>query len=1295
MPYKSSLSWLRSVFMQSPDKSQTIQRQKKTLRRPSLEVLEDRLVPAVHDWTGLGGDELWSNPKNWDTGAPTLGESDVQLNLHGTKGAPKSIDDMNGLRVRWLALHGDSVEVDAVNPRVFLWVNQLVVSDSGLQEEEAYLDKNLQIGFEYYETDAPRILAGEVPGDVVSLTVQSSLFWGSNLTRSDVLVIDGGDSGGSITSFVKIYSNNPESTGETILQGKVNLVVYGNDALGSGPITLNNATLIAFASSGTLTLNNPIDVAEGTIDGPDLVSLNGPISNDESRAGHLTLNTGSGVVLAGLNTYSGGTTVKGGGAAVTNNSSLGTGQVTFQGPTTLVGFFDGISLANMMTINGELALPENGSLILNGVINGSGGLRKSSFGTVILNGSNLYSGNTTVDSGTLVVGDDNALASGSLIMKDGAILSTASGSRTIGNPIELDGAGTIKGDSLSLTGDISGIGSLLANGQTLILSGTNTFGGSTAVQTGSLLINGASALPVTTALTVNQSAEIVLNTADVTIGSLAGAGTMLFEKARSLTTGGDNTDTTFSGTITTPSQVGSTLTKVGTGRFTFSGTGSFHGVTNVDGGQFILDGTLDGKVLVGSSGRFRGTGKVGTGGIQVSGLLEPGDVTNSPGILSTLGATTFEAGSAFRVYLFGSSPGSGFSQLLSDSVDLTASPTLTPFRLLTPLPTIGTTYTIVTANSVTGNFKGLPDGELFWVAGIPYSIHYTPTSVVITAVNNPVPVITGFSPVQEGSPAGTLTITGTGFIPTTTILFDGAATAVTYLSHTQLQISTPAFPDEGTHTVTVSNPAPGGGGTSRTLVVADAPLAGTGIDLTGMEQATATGIVATFSDPVPEAAESYTAFIHWGDGNTTLGIVKAYLGNFAVIGSHVYLEEGTYSISTTILDEGGAAVTTDSVARVSDAPLFGIAKTVYFVEGSSKSNIIAAFSDADPRGFSGQYTATVSWGDGSSSTATVITDGAGFGVTGNHAYAEEGTYAVVVTVKDVGGATVTVNNAAIVDDAPLNATGASVSSIAGAPFQGVMASLTDTNPNGTAADFRATISWGDGNTSMGVIASNGQGGFIVSGATTYASAGSYSAHVLIRDIGGAQVAIDTPVTVTSLGLGVQRGAAGGIGFWHGTRGQALISSFNGNAASTALSAWLAATLPNLYGASAATNNLTGATNDQVAAFFQTQWNLGGSQVQAQVLAKALSVYATTSSLGGAAGASYGFAISAAGLGAQLFSVGKDGAAFGVPNKTTLNVYQLLLAVNAKAVNGILYNGDLTLQTEAADLFNNLNKAGGI
>jgi hypothetical protein len=100
-------------------------------------------------------------------------------------------------------------------------------------------------------------------------------------------------------------------------------------------------------------------------------------------------------------------------------------------------------------------------------------------------------------------------------------------------------------------------------------------------------------------------------------------------------------------------------------------------------------------------------------------------------------------------------------------------------------------------------------------------------------------------------------------------------------------------------------------------------------------------------------------------------------------------------------------------------------------------------------------------------------------------------------------------------------------------------------------------------------------------------------------------------------------------------------------------------------------------------------------VDAEVLATALNVYATTLSLGGALGQAYGFAASDTGLGARSYNVGPDGAAFDVADNTTLNVYELLLAVNNRAVNGVLYAGDVELQQMAYDVFEGVNGAGGL
>jgi hypothetical protein len=309
------------------------------------------------------------------------------------------------------------------------------------------------------------------------------------------------------------------------------------------------------------------------------------------------------------------------------------------------------------------------------------------------------------------------------------------------------------------------------------------------------------------------------------------------------------------------------------------------------------------------------------------------------------------------------------------------------------------------------------------------------------------------------------------------------------------------------------------------------------------------------------------------------------------------------------------------------------------------------------------------------------------------------TYAITVDVSPLAAANYTfqaVSGTLTVNAAPLSASGVNFNATAGAPFSGAVATFTNADPFGGAGSYSAQITWGDGSTSAGTISGTGST-LTVSGSHTYADPVNRTVQVTIsHNQGYTTTAMPTATaTVTSLGQGVGHGLTGGIGFWHNSNGQALISSFNGGATATALANWLAATFPNLYGVNAGDNDLTGRSNAQVAAFYLSQFGLPGPKVEAQVLAVALNVYATTASLGGSAGGAYGFTVSATGLGARSYNVGGDGAAFGVANNTTRNVYQLLWAVNARAVRGLLYNGDATLRQQAADLCDALNTAGGI
>src|SRR3954462_5663118 len=99
-----------------------------------------------------------------------------------------------------------------------------------------------------------------------------------------------------------------------------------------------------------------------------------------------------------------------------------------------------------------------------------------------------------------------------------------------------------------------------------------------------------------------------------------------------------------------------------------------------------------------------------------------------------------------------------------------------------------------------------------------------------------------------------------------------------------------------------------------------------------------------------------------------------------------------------------------------------------------------------------------------------------------------------------------------------------------------------------------------------------------------------------------------------------------------------------------------------FGIKSGANNLTGKSNAYVAALFQQDFVMKGVKLDAQVLATALSVYATNATLDSTrVAAQYGFTVSSTGLGTATINVGSNSDAFGVANNSVLTVLDLLMA----------------------------------
>jgi hypothetical protein len=417
----------------------------------------------------------------------------------------------------------------------------------------------------------------------------------------------------------------------------------------------------------------------------------------------------------------------------------------------------------------------------------------------------------------------------------------------------------------------------------------------------------------------------------------------------------------------------------------------------------------------------------------------------------------------------------------------------------------------------------------------------------------PAPVISSLTPdsVAEGTAGITLTVNGSNFAQNAVVQANGSALPTTFVSSTQLQatLAASAFAEEGAFAVNVVNPTSGRTSSTLTLTVPDAPLTATGQTLSGTEgQGLASVLVATFTDPGTDGTTGdYVADVTWDDGGSwhdSPGTVQWAGGDlFNVYASNTvpYAHPGAHAVSVTVADRGGSRAAASSTVNVADASLTASGLTLSATEGTSFTGPVATFTDANPNSAAGDFTVTISWGDGHVSAGTVTGNTAGgFNVTGTNTYVSAGSYSVGVAVQDVGGASISASSSAVVADAALAGTGTVLSSVEGSLFNGVVASFTDADPNAVAGNYSATIAWGDGHVSTGTVTANSAGGFNVTGTNTYLAAGSYSVGVVVGDVGGASANASSSAVVTDAAL---TGTGAALNSVEGSQFSGVVASF--------------------------------------------------------------------------------------------------------------------------------------------------------
>jgi PKD repeat protein len=195
--------------------------------------------------------------------------------------------------------------------------------------------------------------------------------------------------------------------------------------------------------------------------------------------------------------------------------------------------------------------------------------------------------------------------------------------------------------------------------------------------------------------------------------------------------------------------------------------------------------------------------------------------------------------------------------------------------------------------------------------------------------------------------------------------------------------------------------------------------------ISGLVEGTSfSGQVAQLVDVNPYASVSdLSASVAWGDGTASTTATVTQPGGvgtpFVIDGMHTYAQAGEYAVTVHATDVDGAQVTVDNSASVADAPLTASADQPVVADttiGSLVVGAVGSFVDPNPLATVAGLSATVSWGDGTSTPGTIVQPGGTatpFLVDGTHTYAATGSYQVTASVSDIGGSTLALTGSSV------------------------------------------------------------------------------------------------------------------------------------------------------------------------------------------------------------------------------------------------------------------------------------------
>ena len=437
---------------------------------------------------------------------------------------------------------------------------------------------------------------------------------------------------------------------------------------GVGSLTLTGSNSFIgglTVSEGTLRVGNSMGSGPLTVQGGAVLDLNGFSASATSLAGSgvvqlgaatLTLSPVSAQVFSGSIAGAGNITKTGSFNLTLTGANTFTGTLTCSGGILHVGVGGTSgSIASSLVLSSastEVSFNRSDDITYAGNISGSGIVNKRGSGRTTFSGSNTFTGGLNITSGVLEVASSAPLGAGSVLLSGGTLASTASFSvsRALNLATFPAGSGTIdvlSGTTLTWTGTASGSGSLVKAGDgTLILSGSNTYGGTTTVSSGILKLGSAGAIPSGSQLIVLSGASVDYNGFVPALGGLTASPSGVE-------------------TLTVPLSGNGTITMNGTGTLVLSSANTNTGGVVINSGTIKLgvDNALPTPTsvsLVASSFLDLDGHDATFSGITGSGtvLLGGANLTLALTSMTTFGGSIAEAGNvtksgSFNLYLTG------------------------------------------------------------------------------------------------------------------------------------------------------------------------------------------------------------------------------------------------------------------------------------------------------------------------------------------------------------------------------------------------------------------------------------------------------------------------------------------------------------------------------------------------------------------------------------------------------------------------------------------------------------------